>query len=238
MVGYSAMPIASYVQLKLMRSLMNSRIRSRLSSRKAFDQSATFQSIKATPFFAKECMEFAGIWIDEHNGGDPCPTPRQVLVGLSEFYKLQLEKELRGCKQARLAVVQETYRRVFETIQRLINFPDLDQQFDFDDEEYGLCKPESKACFIVLWLYSIEPPLYYFFNEACRLRNKAVVSLLGPFAAAVGMILCGYAEMNRPDTIKPGSLQHDSPLGCMAGAFLLFRGCLLPPHAIAKFALM
>ena len=24
----------------------------------------------------------------------------------------------------------------------------------------------------------------------------------------------------------------------MAGAFLLFRGCLLPPHAIAKFALM
>ena len=44
--------------------------------------------------------------------------------------------------------------------------------------------------------------------------------------------------MSRPDTIKGGSLQKGSPLGCMAGAFLLFRGCLLPPHAIAKFALM
>ena len=49
------------------------------------------------------------IWRNEHNDGDLCPTPRQVLVGLSEFYKLQLEKELRGCKQARLAIVQETY---------------------------------------------------------------------------------------------------------------------------------
>ena len=90
----------------------------------------------------------------------------------------------------------------------------------------------------MLWLYSIEPPLYYFFNEACRLRNKAVVSLLGPFAAAVGIILNGIAEEARPDTIKRGIDQDDSPLGCMAGAFLLFRGCLLPPHAIAKFALM
>ena len=209
-----------------------------MTNRKPFELSATLQSIKSTPFFAKETREFAIIWIKEHNGGNNCPTPRQVLVGLSEFYKLQLEKELRGCKQARLAVVQETYRRVFETIQRLINFPDLDKKFDRDGEEYGLCKPESKACFIVLWLYSIEPPLYYFFNEACRLRNKAVVSLLGPFAAAVGIILNGSAEEKRPDTIKRRSLQHGSPLGCMAGAFLLFRGCLLPPHAIAKFALM
>ena len=87
--------------------------------------------------------EFAKIWTREHNGGNIWPTPRQVLVGLSEFYKLQLEKELRGCKQARLAIVQETYRRIFETIQRLINFPDLDKKFDYFDEEYGLNKPES-----------------------------------------------------------------------------------------------
>ena len=237
-VGYQTMPVALWVQLKLVRSLNSSRRRSRLTNRKPFELSATLQSIKSTPFFAKEMREFAMIWTKEHNGGVHWPTPRQVLVGLSEFYKLQLEKELRGCKQARLAVVQETYRRVFETIQRLINFPDLDKKFDQFDEEYGLCAPESKACFIVLWLYSIEPPLYYFFNEACRLRNKAVVSLLGPFAAAVGIILEGEAEGSRPDTIKHGRLQHGSPFGCMAGAFLLFRGCLLPPHAIAKFALM
>jgi len=61
--------------------------------------------------------------------------------------------------------------------------------------------------------------------------------LLGPFAAAVGAILI-EAEYSRADTIKRGLDQPDSPLGCMAGAFLLFRGSLMPPHSIAKFALM
>ena len=76
MVGYGTMPIASFVQLKLMKSLTESRIRSRLSNRKPFDQSATFQAIKATPFFAKEETELAKIWIKECNGGEYYPTPR------------------------------------------------------------------------------------------------------------------------------------------------------------------
>ena len=74
-------------------------------------------------------QEFAMMWVTYHNGGEFCPTPRQLLVGLYEFYQLHLEKELRGSKQARLVHVQETYRRVFQLIQRLINFPDLDKRF-------------------------------------------------------------------------------------------------------------
>ena len=153
------------------------------------------------------------MWVTYYNGNEDCPTPRQVLVGLYEFYQLHLEKELRGSKQARLVHVQETYRRVFQLIQRLINFPDLDKRFgmyierrdgaELYNSEYNLYNPKSKACFIVLWLYSIEPPLYFFFNEACRLRTKAVLPLLGPFAAAVGAILSG-AECERADTIMSG----------------------------------
>ena len=45
------------------------------------------------------------MWLDECNRGELCPTPRQVLVGLYEFYQLHLEKELRGSKQARLVHV-------------------------------------------------------------------------------------------------------------------------------------
>ena len=104
----------------------------------------------------------------------------------------------------------------------MINFPDLDKKFDWYNDVYGLCEPKSKACFIVLWLYSIEPPLYYFVNEACRLRNKTVVPLLGPFVAAVAIILDGRSEAERPDKIK--TFNRYSPLGCMSGAFLLFRG--------------
>ena len=46
--------------------------------------------------------------------------------------------------------------------------------------------------------------MYYFVNEACRLRNKAVVPLLGPFAAAIAIILNGMAEGERPDKIGFG----------------------------------
>ena len=108
----------------------------------------------------------------------------------------------------------------------------------YTGSEYDLWNPKSKACFIVLWMYSIEPPLYFFLNEACRLRNQNVVPLLGPFAAAVAIILDGRAEDRRPDKIEYGRDIDNSPLGCMAGAFLLFRGALLPPHAVAKFAMM
>ena len=74
--------------------------------------------------------------------------------------------------------------------------------------------------------------MYFFLNEACRLRDKAVVPLLGPFAAAVFHVL-NAAEFGRKDTIMPAYKQPNSSLGCMAGAFLLFRGSLLPPHFIA-----
>jgi len=67
--------------------------------------------------------------------------------------------------------------------------------------------------------------LYYFVNEACRLRDKTVVPLLGPFLAAIAIILDGKAEGQRPDKREVGcDLEDDSPLGCMSGAFLLFRG--------------
>ena len=90
----------------------------------------------------------------------------------------------------------------------MINFPDLDKKFNYcSGDEYDFYDPKSKACFIVLWLYSIEPPLYYFVNEACRLRNKTVVPLLGPFVAAVAIILDGVAEGTRPDKIGVGCFQ-------------------------------
>ena len=95
----------------------------------------------------------------------------------------------------------------------MINFPDLDQKFNLGydkdwnfstESDYNLVNPKSKGCFIVLWLYSIEPPLYYFVNEACRLRDKTVVPLLGPFLAAIAIILDGNAEGKRPDKREVG----------------------------------
>ena len=93
-----------------------------------------------------------------------------------------------------------TYQRVFIELERLINFPDLDLQFGYGygDQEYNLRHPTSKACFLVLFLFSIEPPLYFFLNDAIRTMNKALLPMLGPFAKAIYLVLLG-AERGRVD---------------------------------------
>ena len=65
--------------------------------------------------------------------------------------------------------------------------------------------PTSKGVFLVLWLYSIEPPLYFHFNTACRHRDYTLLPLLGPFAFAIGVILNGEAERGRGDGFKIGA---------------------------------
>ena len=76
--------------------------------------------------------------------------------------------------------------------------------------------------FLILWLYSVEPPLYFHFNTACRERNNKLLPLLGPFAKASGMILNGTAERNRGDGFKIGV--YIDFKNKMSGAFVVFRG--------------
>ena len=92
--------------------------------------------------------------------------------------------------------------------------------------------------FLILWLYSVEPPLYFHFNAACRDRNNKLLPLLGPFAKATGVILEGVAEERRGDGFERGLDIDDSPLETMAGAFVVFRGAQLPLHVVNRYALI
>ena len=91
----------------------------------------------------------------------------------------------------------------------MLALPDPDKRFHLDREEtkvgyhpdYDMWNPKSKVSFLILWLYSLEPPLYFFFNKACRDRDYKLLPLLGPFANALGCILNGVAEKGRPDTM-------------------------------------
>ena len=125
--------------------------------------------------------------------------------------------------------MKETYQKVFDIIQNLLAFDDLDKKFSpyLKDGEYCLHKPTSKAVFLILWLYSVEPPLYFHFNTACRERDNKLLPLLGPFAFATGRILNGYAEDKREGGFKRGrdiDPKGKGALGMMSGAFVVFRG--------------
>ena len=159
-----------------------------------------------------------------------------------------IEKEAEGTGKSRVKPMKEAYQKVFDIIQNLLAFDDLDKKFieqskygnDYKSE-YNLFCPTSKAVFLILWLYSVEPPLYFHFNTACRDRNNALLPLLGPFAKATGVILEGVAERDRGDGFKIGGdidRYGFEPLGKMAGAFVVFRGAQLPLHVVNRYALL
>ena len=69
--------------------------------------------------------------------------------------------------------------------------------------EHNLCNPNSKATCLILYLYTMETPLYSEFNKACRNMDKSMLKSLGPFATAIDIII-STVEKNRFDRIKTG----------------------------------
>merc|ERR1712224_377144 len=129
-------------------------------------------------------------------------------------------------------------------IQKLIQFEDIDQKFKIGGgSEYSLSIPTSKACFLILWLYSIEPPFYCHLNTACRLMDATLLPMLGPFASALYHILL-LAEGERSDKLYIGKDLHaphynkHHPLGCFSCSFLVFRGVSLSPSIIQRWTKM
>ena len=133
-----------------------------------------------------------------------------------------------------------TYKQAFQRIQTTANIPDVDRPFtdSTHDPIYGLWNPISRATCIVLLLYSMEPPIYFYLNEACRNKDQTKLQILGPFALALYIVLL-RAEFNRKDKVERGDNVHGygkvHELGCFARDFLVFRGGALAAKSIHKY---
>ena len=79
-------------------------------------------------------------------------------------------------------LVIQHYNKAFEKIL------DIFQVREPDAACKNLAESTDNVTSMVLWLYSIEPPLYFHFNDACRTRNFALIHFLGPFAMAMDLI--------------------------------------------------
>ena len=197
MVAYRRFTSNACPEFKVVKTENNDRSRSRISSRKPFDIGTTNEPF-STSFFDKGVAEFAEKWAKECAGdkyGYALPSGRQVFAGLQQCYMLNLQRTSTAATNATLPSVIKTYQRVFETILALVAFTDPDQKFNrWDGDEYSLHKPDTKACYSVVWMYSLEPPLYWLLNRAMRTKNMAYLQMLGPFAQAIRCVLGGAEE--------------------------------------------
>ena len=116
------------------------------------------------------------------------PCLNEILDGLINFYGLIMNKIETNNNVELIQKIKSCYSTVFNLIRDLIQLDDNDKPFIATDDlkaanqDYNLRNPKSKAVFLVLWLYSIEPPFYFYLNQACRRMDATLLNMLGPFA--------------------------------------------------------
>jgi len=154
--------------------------------------------------FARKSGEYGKMWAKQYNGGEyKLPSPNQLLEGLEKFFSLELMKKIGSQGELMISQIHSSYTDGFDRIKKMINFPDMDKQFGYlsKDGDYCLWSPTSRASFLVLWLYSLEPPFYFHLNQACRSLDQTLLQFLGPFARALYQVL-GGAEVMRADALE------------------------------------
>ena len=194
-----------YVQL----TEQNDRSRSRISQRKTNGKDLVIDT-KSNDGFAKDFNEYGFLWEEFHNGwkreedgiGKPkLPSANQVLDGLETFFEHLLSKQIDSSSSHALKQMNESYKAGFNKIREIIDFPDFDKPFERIDNggynyatrkkdsdfnsPYNLWNSSSKASFLLLHIYSMEPPFYFHLNTACRNKDFNLITMLGPFADAL-----------------------------------------------------
>ena len=91
--------------------------------------------------------------------------------------------------------------------------------------------PDSKAVLLLLFLYSIEPNIYYDLQVASRTCDKTKLTQFGPWAVALNQIFENDSEHNRLDRLKTGK-ELGLKCGYFTGSTLLFRYAWLPMEQI------
>ena len=85
------------------------------------------------------------------------------------------------------------------------------------------------------YMYSLEPPIYYYLNQACRTMDKSKLDTLGPYARVLYEMLAwgSWCDGKRVDKMRRGwDDGHDgsryrkptTPLGYFSQSFFTFRG--------------
>ena len=196
-----------YVQL----TEQNDRSRSRISQRKTNSKDLVIDT-KSNDGFAKDFNEYGKLWEEFHNGWNrkeyeedgienlKLPSANQVLDGLEKFFEHLLSKQIDSSSSHALKQMNESYKAGFNKIREIIDFPDFDKPFErirkgeyntltkeYDDfnSPYNLFNSKSKASFLLLHIYSMEPPFYFHLNTACRNKDFNLITMLGPFADAL-----------------------------------------------------
>lgn len=150
------------------------------------------------------------------------------------------------CKDA--DKIQEQIDNFFKILTKFVDIPDKDT----DLHRYFADDPQHPMVCLALYIYSLEPPFYWYLNQLGREflgfekvkddegspitfkdpSQKMKVRLLGPFAWVLKQIM-QFSGMNRKDKLTMGAAEKRAgstlfrELGFYCMALNVYRGCSL-----------
>jgi len=209
MIGFKNGSRKCIIDFKVYKNENNDRKRSRMSQRKSNSNDIALQNFE--DLFAQKTAQFALLWSWKYNGGNEVdkyvfniklPSLNQIMSGLKEYLEVFIHKKIEGANERQIKLILANFKSCLDEMILKCGIPDVDKPFNINsgDPIYSLWNPNSCAVHLMLWLYSMEPPLYFSLNEACRSLDQHLLSQLGPFAAAISTVLF-YAEMKRKDKV-------------------------------------
>ena len=97
-------------------------------------------------------------------------------------------------------------------------------------------KNDMRVC-LIMYLLTVEPNLCSAMNKALVTLDKTQLSVFGPLARALGVILANACDTKK-DGFDKGQDYHDPstdllhPLGYFCESFLLFRGVIFDEDGV------
>lgn len=148
------------------------------------------------------------------------PSLQQVFDGLTLTMRDILLEQCKVKDEEKKKKLFELSTKAFATIKKLIKQKKCSHTEPLTKEI--LSDPDHIVVKTLLYIYSLEPPIYRYLNKASREKDQRYVETLGPFSDCLRTIL-HHAEKNRQNKIPFGR------------AFKVYRGLGLKEEHIKEY---
>ena len=107
------------------------------------------------------------------------PSAQQIIDGVESLINEQIDELKMSQTMWRIPQVKKTFHNVLHTITSAIGIHNMDEHFKINEtdcqecKDYSLDNPNSKATYLVLFLFTMDMPLRLYLNNAIHRNDES-----------------------------------------------------------------
>ena len=130
------------------------------------------------------------------------PSKEQVIEGMYQHFTGLVNNDCKGIHRLAIEGIIKGFRNIYDLLYQCLTDTDFKSPIDFKE----LWNPNSPFTQIMYYMYSLEPPIYYYLNQAMRKMDTTKLDTLGPYACVMfRMLNLGtFCDKKRVDKMRVG----------------------------------